>query len=60
MLSQMVRQLFTNNPLVAYPMLALGIFVTVFFGVVLVVLAKGAASFDGAARLPLDDEEGES
>lgn len=59
-MSPMMKQLFGGNPLVAWPMLALGIFVTVFLGIVIVVFARKAASFDEVARLPLSDREGES
>lgn len=57
MLSQMVRQMFTDNPITALPTLGLAIFMTVFAVVTITVLRRKSTSFDDVARLPLDDEE---
>jgi hypothetical protein len=57
MLSQMVRQMFTGNPLTVFPTIGLAIFMTVFAVVTIGVLRRRADSFDDLARLPLDDEE---
>ena len=55
MLSQMFRQLFADNPLAAFPVFALVIFISVFAAVVLSVTRTKASAFDEAARIPLDD-----
>lgn len=57
MLSQMMRQMFSGNPLTMFPMIGLGIFMTIFAIVTISVLRRRADSFDDLARLPLDDEE---
>jgi cbb3-type cytochrome oxidase subunit 3 len=57
MLSQMARQLFTDNPVTMLPSIGLWIFMIVFAVVTISVLRRRASSFDEVARLPLDDEE---
>lgn len=57
MLSQMLRQLFTDNPLTAFPQVGLAIFLAVFVGVTINVMRRKASSYDDLARLPLADEE---
>lgn len=57
MLSQMLRQMFTGNPLTLFPIVALALFLMVFTAVCVGVLRRRAAAYDGIANLPLDDEE---
>jgi hypothetical protein len=57
MLSQMLKPLFEGNPLTVLPIVALAIFLVVFFAVSVRVLARKATTFDDLARLPLDDGE---
>ncbi len=57
MLSQMIRQLFTENPLAAFPTVGLFIFMVVFAGIGVRVWRRRAAAFDDVARLPLEEEE---
>jgi hypothetical protein len=57
MLSQMVRQMFTGNPLVVLPTIGLAIFMTVFTIVTIRVLRRRGDSYDDVARLPLDDDQ---
>jgi len=57
MLSQMFRQLFSDNPLTAFPSVGLAIFMTVFAAVTVNVLRRRASSYDEVAKLPLADEE---
>jgi cbb3-type cytochrome oxidase subunit 3 len=53
----MFKQLFVDSPLTVFPVFALGVFFIVFVGIAVRVLGRKAASFDEAARLPLDDGE---
>lgn len=56
-MSLMAGQLFADNPVVAYAILALGIQLTVFCSVSLRALFRNKAGIEACARLPLDDEE---
>lgn len=57
MLGQMFRQLFSGNPLTAFPSVGLAIFMTVFVVITVQVLRRRASSYDDLAQLPLADEE---
>lgn len=53
----MYREFFAHSPLLALPLAALVIFLAVFTAVLLSVLLKRAALFDGAAAIPLAARE---
>ena len=57
MLSQLLGPLFEGNPLIVLPIVALAIFLGVFFAVTVRVLARKATTFDDVASLPLDEGE---
>lgn len=57
MLSQMFKQLFMGNPLTVLPVVALGIFMGTFLLISVRALLRRGSSFEGVARLPLDDGE---
>jgi hypothetical protein len=53
----MFGSLFQGNPLTVLPIVALAIFLSVFFAISVRVLARKATTFDALAQLPLDDGE---
>jgi cbb3-type cytochrome oxidase subunit 3 len=55
----MYRELMSHSTLLALPLLALVLFICVFFGIVLRTYRKRAAEYDDLARLPLATEEGD-
>jgi hypothetical protein len=54
MLSYMAVKFFHESPLLAYPLFALGSFVSVYLAWVLRTALAGGARYDALARLPLD------
>lgn len=55
----MAAEFFQGSTLMAWPLIALVIFIAVFAVAAVVVIRRGAASFDAVARLPLEDERHE-
>jgi cytochrome c oxidase cbb3-type subunit IV len=53
----MFRQFFADMPLTELPLFALGVFLTVFLGVLArTLLWKRAADYQSAAQLPLEEQ----
>ena len=60
MLSYAAMSYFANNPLLAFPIAALAIFMLVFFVVTLKTVLSGKDSYEAMERLPLESTKGES
>lgn len=52
----MKSELLARSPLLALPLLALFLFLVVFFTVFVVTMRRSAHAYEGVARLPIDDE----
>ncbi len=52
----MKSELLAKSPLLGLPLLALFLFLAVFFGALLVTMKRGSAAYAPLERLPLDDE----
>ena len=57
MFSQYCADYFARSPVLAYPMLALGIFIVVFVSVSIRALLQARTEVDHMASLPLSDTE---
>ncbi len=55
MLSYMAVQFFRDSPLLAYPLIALACFVSVYFAWILKTSLVSAKHYEALARLPLED-----
>lgn len=55
----MKSELLAHSPALALPLIALFLFVAVFFGVCFVTMRKKTGAYDPIASMPLGDEEGE-
>lgn len=53
----MIRELLSHSPVLVLPLLALCLFVVVFVGVVIHVIAKKKEDVDSMARLPMAQED---
>ena len=53
----MATEFFAGSDLMAWPLLALVLFIVVFAAAMIIVVRRGAAAYDGVARLPLDEDE---
>lgn len=49
--------LLSKSPLLALPLVALFLFITVFVAMFIVTMKKGAPLYEPLARLPLEDED---
>ena len=58
MLSFMAMDYFRQSPVLAYALVALAIFMMVFFAVTLRTLLTGAARYEAVANLPLERDDG--
>ncbi len=56
-MSFMVKEFFLASPLLAFPLLALGLFMVVFVTVTVTTLMKRAESYARVADLPLRDQD---
>lgn len=59
MLGFMATEYFEKSPVMVFPLIALAIFMSVFFLVTLRTVLTQKSRWDGAARLPLEDDGSE-
>lgn len=59
MLSWIASDYFTRSPVLLYPLVALGLFMTVFVAVALRAFFGNAQRFEALAQLPFEKGEGE-
>ena len=52
----MEKTFLSTTPLLALPIVAMLVFLAVFLAVVVVTLVRGSRAYDGAARIPVQDE----
>jgi cbb3-type cytochrome oxidase subunit 3 len=56
MLSQMAKSFFADSPLLAYPLIAMALFMTVFVVITWRTMRRDPHDYDALAQLPLGDD----
>ena len=56
-MKSMATEFFQGSDLMVWPLLALVLFIVVFAAAIVIVARRGAAAYEGVARLPLDSDD---